>query len=193
MPLGWRAATLTCPTGKIRLRVYLFGAEALRGRGGSLPPDLQTLERYKPLGADHHEMAETAKSVLEEIIALRRGRLEKARQSVPLDPLRLAAEARSDHRDFAGALAGKTLSVIAELKPASPSRGVLRKDYRPAEIAREYEAAKAAALSVLTEEDFFMGSLEHLRAADTKKTPREGERSARRRCPVLSRCRRANR
>ena len=110
-------------------------------------------------------MAEVAKCVLEDIVALRRERLEEARKRVPLGGLRLAAEARSDLRDFAAALSGKTLRVIAELKQASPTRGVLRSDYRPAEIARGYEAAKAAALSVLTEEDFFMGSLEHLRAA----------------------------
>ena len=110
-------------------------------------------------------MAEVAKSVLEDIIALRRVRLEEARQLVPLGRLQPAAEARSDWRDFAAAITGKTLRVIAELKQASPSRGALRSEYRPAEIARGYEAAKAAALSVLTEEDFFMGSLEHLRAA----------------------------
>ena len=110
-------------------------------------------------------MAEVAKSVLEDIVALRRKRLEEARNRVPLSRLQQAAEARSDWRDFAAALSGKTLRVIAELKQASPSRGALRSDYRPAEIARGYEAAKAAALSVLTEEDFFMGSLEHLRAA----------------------------
>lgn len=110
-------------------------------------------------------MAEVAKSVLEDIVALRRERLEETRKRVPLGGLRLAAETRSDLRDFAAAISGKALRVIAELKQASPSHGVLRSDYRPAEIARGYEAAKAAALSVLTEEDFFMGSLEHLRAA----------------------------
>ncbi|MFB3921127.1 MAG: indole-3-glycerol phosphate synthase TrpC [Terriglobia bacterium] len=110
-------------------------------------------------------MAEVAKSVLEDIVAQRRERLEEARKKVPLDRLRRAAEARSDHRDFAAALAGRTLRAIAELKSTSPSRGLLRADYRPAEIASGYETAGAAALSVLTEEDFFKGSLEHLRAA----------------------------
>lgn len=110
-------------------------------------------------------MAEVAKSVLEDIVALRRQRLAEARERLPLGRLRPAAEARSDWRDLAAALSGKALRVIAELKQASPSRGALRSDYRPAEIARGYEAAKAAALSVLTEEDFFLGSLEHLRAA----------------------------
>ena len=55
--------------------------------------------------------------------------------------------------------------MIAESKKASPSRGVFRDDYQPAELARTFEAAGAAALSVLTEEEFFQGSLLHLREA----------------------------
>jgi indole-3-glycerol phosphate synthase len=83
--------------------------------------------------------------------------------------LQQAVEARSDFRDFAAAIsrcepeAGHaTLRVIAELKHASPSGGVLRQDYRCREIARSYESAGASALSVLTEEDFFRGSLDDL-------------------------------
>jgi indole-3-glycerol phosphate synthase len=97
--------------------------------------------------------------VLRTIIAARRRRIEVVRASVPLDGLRRAAEARGDFRDFAGALSGDKLSVIAELKKASPSRGLLRPDFRPLEIARSYQQAGASALSVLTEEQFFHGSL----------------------------------
>lgn len=70
---------------------------------------------------------------------------------------------RVDHSNFAWAVSGEGLGIIAELKQASPSAGVLRADYQPAAIARGYAAAGAAALSVLTEEDFFKGSLDHLR------------------------------
>jgi len=102
--------------------------------------------------------------VLRTIIAARRRRIEEVRTSVPLAGLRQAAEARSDFRDFAGALSGKKLSVIAELKKASPSRGLLRPDFRPPEIAISYQQAGASALSVLTEEEFFQGSINHLMA-----------------------------
>lgn len=109
------------------------------------------------------------KSFLEEIVASCRARLEVRKAEVPLDRVRDAANQRlewaSERRDFAAALAAPGLSVIAELKQASPSRGVLRSDYRPREIAPAYESAGAAALSVLTEEQFFRGSLTDLQEA----------------------------
>jgi indole-3-glycerol phosphate synthase len=104
-------------------------------------------------------------TVLDQILVARRRRLDEARARTPLGELQRAAEVRADRRDFTEALRGPGLRVIAELKRASPSRGVLRTDFQPAEIARGYEAAGAAALSVLTEEDFFSGSLEDLRQA----------------------------
>jgi indole-3-glycerol phosphate synthase len=79
-----------------------------------------------------------------------------------------AAEARPDSakavRSFCDALRDSTRpNIIAEIKRRSPSKGVLREDFDPASIAMGYEAAGAAAISVLTEEDFFDGSLDHLR------------------------------
>lgn len=102
--------------------------------------------------------------ILRTIIAARRRRIEEMRASTPINRLREAAETRSDFRDFAAALSGEGLSVIAELKKASPSRGLLRPDFRPREIAESYQQAGASALSVLTEEEFFQGSTDHLKA-----------------------------
>ncbi|HEX5411419.1 MAG TPA: indole-3-glycerol phosphate synthase TrpC [Terriglobia bacterium] len=99
------------------------------------------------------------------IIAARRRCIEEMRAAVPLDRLRQQAESRSDFRDFAAALSGEVLSVITELKKASPSKGLLRPDFRPREIAQSYQQAGASALSVLTEEEFFQGSLDNLKAA----------------------------
>jgi indole-3-glycerol phosphate synthase len=101
-------------------------------------------------------------NVLEEIVAARRQALAKERARVPLEVQQQAAARRVDRRDFAAALCGPRLGVIAEMKQASPSAGTLRRPYRPREIAQSYEAAGAVALSVLTEADFFQGSLTDL-------------------------------
>ena len=79
--------------------------------------------------------------------------------------LKLAVGKADAPRDFAGALSRAGFNVIAELKKASPSRGVIREDYAPADLAPKLENAGAAALSVLTEEEFFSGSLADLKTA----------------------------
>ena len=79
--------------------------------------------------------------------------------------LKLAVGKADAPRDFAGALSRAGFNVIAELKKASPSRGVIREDYAPADLAPKLESAGAAALSVLTEEEFFSGSLADLKTA----------------------------
>ena len=103
-------------------------------------------------------------TILGDILVRRRERLAEAKARVPLRLLQESAKTRSDFRDFARAIArgGGMFHVIAELKRASPSHGVLSPDYRPRAIAKGYEAAEAAALSVLTEEDHFLGSLHDL-------------------------------
>ena len=75
---------------------------------------------------------------------------------------RLAETTRPDRRAFAAALRAHPPAIISEVKKASPSRGVLSADFRPVEIARSYEAAGCAAISVLTDEPFFQGSLADL-------------------------------
>lgn len=107
-------------------------------------------------------MSEPTGTLLNEIIAARRRQLKEAEGSARLGQLAQLAEQRVERRPFRAALLGNGLHVIAELKQASPSRGMLRKDYRCREIAQSYEAAGAAALSVLTEEQFFRGSLTDL-------------------------------
>src|SRR2546422_7070700 len=108
-------------------------------------------------------MVEPGHTYLDEIVGRCRRRLDEARARVPLGKLQQEAEQRSDGRNFVSALSGIALRIIAELKRASPSRGLLRRDYRRHKLARAYESAGASALSVLTEEHFFLGSLDDLR------------------------------
>jgi indole-3-glycerol phosphate synthase len=78
---------------------------------------------------------------------------------------RQADQARAGRRDFQRALAARAPAIIAEIKRASPSKGLLAQDFDPVRLARQYAAGGAAALSVLTEEAFFQGSLADLAAA----------------------------
>jgi indole-3-glycerol phosphate synthase len=107
--------------------------------------------------------------ILQRILARKREELEAARAVVPLAEMRRRAAAVPPPRDFVGALRAKIAAgrpaVIAEIKKASPSKGLLRADFDPAAIARSYEAGGAAFLSVLTDRDFFQGAHEHLAQA----------------------------
>jgi indole-3-glycerol phosphate synthase len=104
--------------------------------------------------------------ILDDILARKREEVVARRRTLPVGALRerpLYGEAR---RAFRAALAAHPApAVIAELKRASPSRGVIRAAYDPPAIARGYAAAGASALSVLTDQEFFGGALEHLGAA----------------------------
>ena len=88
-------------------------------------------------------------------------------RTVSIPDLRAALDARGERRDFLGALLADAarlpaaIALIAEIKKASPSAGLIRPDFDPVRIAREYEAAGASCLSVLTDEKFFQGSLQH--------------------------------
>ncbi len=95
------------------------------------------------------------------MVQRKRQDLERLKKLLPQSEL-LAQVEKSKPRDFYGALAGKGISIVAEAKKASPSAGLLRADYDPASIAISYEKAGAAAISVLTEEHFFQGSLKDL-------------------------------
>lgn len=110
-------------------------------------------------------------NVLAEIIAKRRESIAHRERVLPLVALKIAVEKKAPApRDFMAALNQPGGSVIAELKKASPSRGILREDFRPAALAVELEKAGAAALSVLTEEEYFLGSLIFLKEARAAST-----------------------
>jgi indole-3-glycerol phosphate synthase len=104
--------------------------------------------------------------ILERILAVKRKEVAAAKQRKPLADLRTEAQAAGKPRDFVRALRTKIGSglpaVIAEVKKASPSKGVLRPDFDPVAIAKSYARHGAACLSVLTDIQFFMGSPEHL-------------------------------
>jgi indole-3-glycerol phosphate synthase len=104
-------------------------------------------------------------TVLDRILEARRAEVLHRKQVLPLTALKYGVKAATPLRSFSAALAKPGLNVIAELKPASPSRGVIRDPFDPSELARSLEAAGAAALSVLTEGEFFGGSLKNLRDA----------------------------
>jgi indole-3-glycerol phosphate synthase len=107
--------------------------------------------------------------ILATILARKAEEIAARRSAVPLDELRARASDRPAPRGFEAALRAKIAAgdaaVIAEVKKASPSKGVIRADFRPAEIARSYEAGGAACLSVLTDRDFFQGHEDYLVAA----------------------------
>ena len=107
--------------------------------------------------------------ILEKILAVKREEVAYGREIMPLDRIARAAETAPPLRDFAGAMqqrvAARQPAVIAEIKKASPSRGVIREDFRPAEIAASYARGGATCLSVLTDEHFFQGAPEYLQAA----------------------------
>lgn len=107
--------------------------------------------------------------ILERILARKREEVAERSARLPLSQLRAVNRDQAPTRGFFNALAvrvaARESAVIAEIKRASPSQGLIRADYQPAAIAHSYQAAGAACLSVLTDIDFFQGADEHLLAA----------------------------
>ncbi|MGB5926033.1 MAG: indole-3-glycerol phosphate synthase TrpC [Dehalococcoidia bacterium] len=102
--------------------------------------------------------------MLDNIIAQKREEVEQRKKGVPMTYLQEGIARQKPALDFALALQGDRIRLIAEVKQASPSRGVLSPDFNPTKLARTYAEGGAAAISVLTEANYFMGSNEHLAA-----------------------------
>lgn len=107
--------------------------------------------------------------ILEKIVAVKHQEVAAAQRRKPLAGVRADAESRVLTRDFVGAMRSKITAgqpaVIAEIKKASPSKGVLRQEFIPADIAQSYAEHGAACLSVLTDKQFFQGSVDFLKQA----------------------------
>jgi indole-3-glycerol phosphate synthase len=112
------------------------------------------------------EISARPKNILDRIVEARRESVSHRKRVLPEAALRMAVEKKiPPPRGFASALTGPGVRIMAELKKASPSRGLIRTEFAPASLAATLERAGAAALSVLTEEDFFSGSLADLKEA----------------------------
>lgn len=149
-----------------------------------------TIRRKPPTGPPLHYVGpfefriqndgNTPRNILEEIIWHKDAEVSQRKERRPLVTFKKALENAPPTRDFIGALKAahertRLPGLIAEVKKASPSRGVLREDFNPVEIARAYEKGGAACLSVLTDEKYFQGSFENLEAI----------RNAGVKCPLL--------
>jgi indole-3-glycerol phosphate synthase len=103
-------------------------------------------------------------TILDEIVAAKRREVEEAKASAPLESLREQVKNAPPPRDFLAALSlGPPIRLIAEVKKASPSAGVIRQDFDPVAIAKIYEEHGASCISVLTDRHYFQGSLDYLR------------------------------
>jgi indole-3-glycerol phosphate synthase len=104
-------------------------------------------------------------NVLQKIVTQKLEEIAAAKRRIPFDVLQSELQSAPRVRNFVAALAAaKGIGLIAEVKKASPSAGVIREDFEPVDIAREYERHGANCLSVLTDEKFFQGHLDHLKA-----------------------------
>ena len=137
---------------------------------GALDPYVQRLAAARWLPEQAHERHQgrgRMMNILDTIVAQKRIEIARLPQGQPCPACFKAALAKhGPRRDFLGALRAsgpQAVSLIAEVKKASPSKGLICPDFDPVRIARDYQAAGAACLSVLTDEKFFQGSLEYLK------------------------------
>jgi indole-3-glycerol phosphate synthase len=101
--------------------------------------------------------------ILDDIVADKIPEIETRKRELPIEELKKQIQEQSPALDFSSALTGDRINLIAEVKKASPSKGIIREDFNPVDIARTYSSNGAAAISVLTDEKYFMGSLDYLK------------------------------
>jgi indole-3-glycerol phosphate synthase len=129
-------------------------------------------------GHSHEERLRHKGKMLDEIMAWKREELPARQAAMPLTSLRALAATAPDPVDFTAALRRPGVGLIAEIKQASPSRGLLCRDFDPARLARTYAEGGAAAISVLTDSRFFQGQLEHLTTVKETLAERKTDRPA---------------
>ena len=111
--------------------------------------------------------------ILQKIVEVKRHEVERLKVEVPIEELEQRIEAQAPPLNLAGALFGESVRIIAEVKKASPSKGLLREDFDPPSLAKIYADNGAAAISVLTNSDHFQGSIDHLSLVHGVANPRK--------------------
>ena len=111
--------------------------------------------------------------ILQNIVKVKRREVERLKVEVPILELERRIEGQQPALNLAGALFGDAVRIIAEVKKASPSKGLLREDFEPKSLAKTYADNGAAAISVLTNADHFQGSIDHLSAVHSVANPRK--------------------
>ena len=111
--------------------------------------------------------------ILQKIVEVKRREVERLKVEIPIAELEARIDVQASPLNLAGALFGESVRIIAEVKKASPSKGLLREDFDPESLAKTYADNGAAAISVLTNADHFQGSIEHMSAVHSVANPRK--------------------
>ena len=166
LPRGIAAEGRNAAERRRRARSYGQGGGRARGRQpGARGGGQRRGERQgRAVGRAHEGVGMITGTILDRILEHKRVEVERHKRERSLSALEAMASEQPAPLDFSGALQGDKVRLIAEVKKASPSRGVMAEHYDPVGLAVQYADNGAAAISVLTEVDHFQGSLDHLRA-----------------------------